>query len=385
MLNRIPPTGNRISQRQQPPPALGNPHERTLLLNSGTAALAAAMEISLKTAPTTQPEVILPAYACPDLISAALYAGLKPILVDLERERPYISLEGLAKAITEHTVAVVAVNFLGIPERLGDIRKTISHSNKGNRRIVLIEDSAQWFPCSATIDQDHNEQGDLVIYSFGKGKPVSLLGGGALVIKQQALEDHLEIPETVTSGLLSTLKTRATYLAYNTIISPLSYWLLEAMPMIELGATRYHALTTIKALPAIKQGFLADNINCYKTANKTRQQQLHTIITQLGQSVIDLPNVCPTFNGQRLLRYPILLSSGEQRDMIMQKLEKKGCGASTLYPASLVNIEGIPDNTLTQCETNNADDLASRILTLPTHQQVNDSHIRMIEDVLSSG
>lgn len=59
--------------------------------DSGTAALAASILVSISKKATPEPEVILPAYGCPDLISAVVYAGAKPVLVDLE-EKP--SMDG---------------------------------------------------------------------------------------------------------------------------------------------------------------------------------------------------------------------------------------------------------------------------------------------------
>jgi dTDP-4-amino-4,6-dideoxygalactose transaminase len=60
---------------------------------SGTAALAVAIKVSIEYKDIQQPEIILPAYGCPDLISATVYAGAKPVLVDLEHQRPWMDLE----------------------------------------------------------------------------------------------------------------------------------------------------------------------------------------------------------------------------------------------------------------------------------------------------
>ena len=51
---------------------------------------------------------------------------------------------------------------------------------------VLIEDSAQAFPRDGGGDF---WQGDLVVLSFGRGKPVSLLGGGAVLYRDERFGD----------------------------------------------------------------------------------------------------------------------------------------------------------------------------------------------------
>ncbi len=88
-------------------------HYELLLLNSGTAALSLAMTIAAGSAEASSPEVILPAYGCPDLLAAAYYAGLRPVLADIQAASPRYQQAALETAITGDTVAIVAVNFLG--------------------------------------------------------------------------------------------------------------------------------------------------------------------------------------------------------------------------------------------------------------------------------
>ena len=80
---RLSPVGEPIALQTNAPPGAGvfPEHYEPLLLNSGTAALSLAMTIAAGSAETSSPEVILPAYGCPDLLAAAYYAGLRPVLV----------------------------------------------------------------------------------------------------------------------------------------------------------------------------------------------------------------------------------------------------------------------------------------------------------------
>src|SRR5262245_23054839 len=55
------------------------------LYGSGTEALAAALceaRRLARTPPGVRPEAVLPAYGCPDLVSACVFAGVHPRLVD---------------------------------------------------------------------------------------------------------------------------------------------------------------------------------------------------------------------------------------------------------------------------------------------------------------
>ena len=61
---------------------------------------------------------------------------------------------------------------MGIPERINAIRATIN-----TNQITIIEDSAQGLP------QEKPEKywlGDIVIVSFGRGKPLNLIDGGGI-------------------------------------------------------------------------------------------------------------------------------------------------------------------------------------------------------------
>ena len=122
MFYQLPPAGNRLCLSGAGKDESG--HENAfspympVFYQSGTASLAAAIGAAIRNKPTEKPEVILPAYGCPDLVSAAVFAGAKPVLVDLENDRPWMNLEQLSASINSNTVAVVAVDLLGIPERI---------------------------------------------------------------------------------------------------------------------------------------------------------------------------------------------------------------------------------------------------------------------------
>jgi len=183
MFYRLAPAGNKItcgSKVSSNNSWFNSFLQQAFFFNSGAASLSAAVLAAMNHLGKDAAEVILPAYACPELVGAVLYAGATPVLIDLEANSPWLDLDALSAAVTENTVAVIAVNLFGIPERFGKIRSTLH-----KRNVYVIEDSAQGFPESGGFDSSHS---DMVIFSFGRGKPVSLLGGGAVVINQPELD-----------------------------------------------------------------------------------------------------------------------------------------------------------------------------------------------------
>ncbi len=177
--------------------------------SSGTAALAASIIAAIRLKGVDAPEVILPAYGCPDLVSAAVFAGAKTVLVDLVRDRPWMDLDQVSLHINTHTVAVVAVSLFGIPERMEELRLVLDQHG-----VVLIEDSAQAFPRKPGAGF---WSGDLVVLSFGRGKPVSLLGGGAVLFRDRELGVHLA---AVTGSTAGAARMRLRAAIYNLMISP---------------------------------------------------------------------------------------------------------------------------------------------------------------------
>ncbi len=376
MFHRIAPVGNPISWRHSsPPPTLVAREERCLLLNSGTAALAAALEIASEYANLPKPEVIMPGYACPDIISAAVFAGLTPVLVDITPQHPYMSLQEISAVINHNTVAILALNFLGIPERIENIRQLI-----GEKKIVLIEDSAQWFPDTNPVSSSFST--DMVVLSFGKGKPVSLPGGGALLIRNSELNNHIKTYSSEKLSFFDRLKLRAIPPLYNCLISPLLYWLLESMPGSKLGETHYDVLDDISTMNSIQGKHLAENIRRYQQRDQTTQLAIKEVLDTFPEKVYDLPSHCNSYNGQRLLRYPVLLPTAASRETVLAELINAGAGASPFYPSVLPSITGVAEHVVCHSALPHATDFAARLITLPTHTNVTNRHIFALKSAL---
>jgi len=377
MFYQLPPVGNPVTLKTRPDLVGASffSTNQSRLYNSGTAALAAAICAAKELKKNTNPEVILPAYACPDLVSAAVFAGVKPVLVDLEEGFPWLNLSQLANTITESTIAIIGVNLFGIAERWKQLSKLAMHNN-----VVLIEDSAQYFPGR---DEQYDWQGDLVVLSFGRGKPVSLLGGGAVLTKNTELFDLLPKPEIKAASIRQRLPFKLKAIIYNVMISPYLYWLLPMLPFLHLGETRYHALKDIEAMDQLRSELIASNMYEYQNDidATSRCKKISSILDSLD-NVNNLPRSCKMKENRRLLRYPLLVDAAS-RDGVYKKLKQAGLGPSTLYPACLPRITGLSHIIDDKKRFPNAEMFASQILTLPTHSYVSDGNIEEMKTILS--
>ena len=377
MFYQLPPAGNRLclsdaGKYESCCENVFSPY-MPFFYNSGTASLAAAIAVAIRNKPVKAPEVILPAYGCPDIVSAAVFAGAKPVLVDLENDRPWMNLEQLSASINCNTIAVVAVDLLGIPERIAAIRSIVDRSD-----VLLIEDSAQAFPLRV---EKPFWGGDLVVLSFGRGKPVTLLGGGAVLVRDPAL-GRLLPKGTRQDG--SGRLFRLTALLYNLMRSPYLYWIPQGLPFLHLGDTRYYPLTAIETMDPERFRLLDRNVSGYQHDKNDVQAALAGIAKETGGSggvVIDLPGVCQVQPHRRLLRYPLLIQA-EWRDRVYHRLRGAGLGPSLLYPSSLPRIRGLENLLQGQGDFPAADAFARRILTLPTHDRVRKADIGKIREIL---
>jgi dTDP-4-amino-4,6-dideoxygalactose transaminase len=368
----LPPAGNPIALRRE----AGLPEfsgYRAVWLNSGTAALALALQLARRRRPElAAPEVVLPGYACPDLVAAALFAGVRPVLADIGRDDPAYDPAALAAALGPRTVAVVAVNFLGIRERLADIRAVLA----GRPDVLLIEDDAQWFP--EPLPQPPLA-GELVCLSFGRGKPVSLLGGGALLVRESLLPELAEMPApaaAIAPGRGFAVKA----LAYNQLLRPQLYQLLSRNPWLGLGQTRFKPLAAIHAMDPERLALLPANARRYLERPQLIQRQLQALLA--GCSPMHDPATAAGERCGRLLRYPVLCESMSARDRLWQQLQRAGLGATALYQRILPEIEGMAARVVVPAPLPGASAFAGRLLTLPVHAGVGPDHLRRLAALL---
>jgi len=391
MAAHLPPVGNPITRQ-----LLAHPAEilasvfsgfDVFLYRSGTMALGASLVATATTARDRglkgALEVLMPAYACPDLVSAVVYAGLKPILVDFEADRPWMDLDMLRQRLSPQTVAVIAVSFLGVSERLGQIRDVI-----GGREVCLIEDSAQYF--SRKEATPPHWTGDLIVLSFGRGKPVSLLGGGAILCRKgvpglypaPALPLAAEAAALIFEKAGPGLSWQYKIALYNQLLRPSIYGLLRTLPFLHIGETRYKPLSSIMSAEGGTPALLAANILQFQQRERQQQGWVADLIARLDSArIVDLAKACDCDAAEPLLRYPLLLSSSESRDRLLADLQAKGLGPSGMYPAILPHLPGLSPLLTGKAEFPNAERFAATLLTLPTHAGVGLPHIKVMADV----
>ena len=372
----LSPVGNPVSLKTaHSQGALAFEGYSAITLGSGTEALALAMlDIKLHSETISFPEVLIPGYACPDLVSAAVYSGLKPVLIDINRNSPCLDLSAIRSAVNNNTVAIIAVNFLGISDDLYAIRELVEEWPA----ISLIEDNAQWYP---ELKPGTSLLGDYVCLSFGRGKPVSLLGGGALLTRNP-IDVNLHNQRIVKQkSNFSSLILKVT--AYNLLLHPFFYQLVSRNPWLKLGQTAYKSLEGIKSIGGHTEALLEDNVRVHLSRSRDIEHVLKEIVSGSKKyKLIDLVAEAGARAG-RLLRYPILCETEQDRDEIFMAMSNEGLGASKMYKKHLLEIRGVDKLVLCRGNIDNAKEFSSRLITIPVHQYMDEKRINRLKVLLS--
>jgi hypothetical protein len=346
---------------------------RITLYASGTAALAQAIANCAAQCAVSGPEVIIPAYGCPDLVAACVSASVHPRLVDVAPSHWSYDLDSLRSTLSSNTVATVAVNLLG----LGDDAAELTSICK-ERRIPLIQDSAQHLPREA-IDWP----GDYIVLSFGRGKPLNLLHGGAL-ISPLGEANSLFVPPAHYTGTGRLLSSRAAAMAFNALTRPAAYRILSALPGTGLGDVIYKPLAGPALLPDRAWRQVAPAFELYRRqASYHREIWAPAIEEWSGLGIV--PLVCPRSPlPAEPLRLALLAPDRASRDILVDRLNRAGLGATRFYGTDLSRIAGIPEMVMCQGPFPNASSLADRILTLPTHGLVNADTVRTARKLVAA-
>lgn len=374
----IAPVGTYIDTRCAQDKLIDNPDYFAFAVNSGTAALALALLLIKHDKGVSSGEVIIPGYACPDLISASLYAGLTARVVDISASDPSISVDTVKQEVSDETIAVIAVNFLGIRHPLGALMEYLATQN-----IELIEDNAQWCPF---INGKLALLTPYAIASFGRGKPVNLAGGGILWVRKSLGLSEAMIANFIEktkpsnkNSLTTTLKLKL----FNTVTSPYIFYWVKKIPGLGLGQTVYHPLQGITELDACRQALMSSNIKRYLRAGSQLQQYYSDELTSF-MSIDELPAVTLKTRTDRLLRYPVLLKDAEKKSVVNDVVRETSLGMSLFYEKSLDAIASVPAENVHFSSLPNARQFASQLLTLPLHQYVRKKDAANIISILKN-
>lgn len=335
------------------------------LWSSGTQALQAVLQhCQARSASVGRNEVVLPAYACPDLLTACYGAGLTPRLVDVDAQGWGYDMAGLRAALGPRTLAVVAVNLLGAGDDAARVRAVVADAS-----VSLVQDWAQCLPQSP-----QHWAGDFQVFSFGRGKPLNLLGGGAATGVPQSAP--LEVAANLRQSPLAAA-------LFNLATVPWAYGWISRLPGLGLGQTRYHAPTPLRPAPAALARRLAVAVPSWcQHSNYSVAPWLPRLAgwRSLGIEALSAVDAQPAHGAP--LRLALLARDAAHRDRIVASGAARALGLTAFYGLPLPRIAAVPADVAAQDPFPHAQRLADRLFTLPTHAGVTSRVVAAVDALL---
>lgn len=315
-------------------------------VNSCTAALHLIME-AFGIGPGD--EVLVPSLTFVATVNSVLYAGARPVFVDIESaEVPILSLADAARKVTANTKAVVVMHYGGY---IADAEAWINFARSFNLR--LIEDSAH-----AVGAARGKIYGDAAAFSFFGNKNMTTAEGGMVTARDPSTLDWMRQARGhgMTTG--TTQRLRDGSISYDVTMLGYNY------RMDELRA----------AIGLVQLSKLGGWI-----AKRTALARLYrSLLAQDCPSVLMPFEAWPTSTHHIL---PIVLPPDVEPRRIANELRARRIQTTNHYPPThLFSWHGklLPGARLARTE-----DFAARELTLPLHAGLQEEDVRYVVSMLA--
>lgn len=161
---------------------------------SGTLGLMAALAATLKGDRMSFPPrgALVPGFTFIATAQAAVWAGLEPVLADVDPDHWHLDPELVEAVLPEDRgiAAVIAVSAFGTPPP-AETRQRWERACR-EAGVPLIVDSAAGFGAVADDGVAIGSQGDVEVVSFHATKPFAIGEGGAVFTRDKGLHERIE-------------------------------------------------------------------------------------------------------------------------------------------------------------------------------------------------
>ena len=325
-----------------------------LLTDSGTSALILALRAVVPPGGT----IAYPGYSCIDLTSAAVGAGMRVRLYDLDPSTLSPDLESVKKAIDRGVNAIVVAHLYGYPADVVAVQElALQHG------IPVIEDSAQG--AGGTLHGVRlGGMGDISILSFGRGKGTTTGAGGAVLVRTPALGAPVRCMGDQL-GAAPRGGQEIVVLAAQWLLShPLLYRLPASVPALKLGEMIYHPPKQPRAMPTAAAAMLCSVLQMDDGEIEIRRARAGNLLSRINGSGRIVPIRPVAGGGSGFLRFALT-------DMTGRLAASAPLGVLRGYPLTLEQHEQLqPMLAAGEKAGKGSVLLRDRLFTLPTHSRV---------------
>jgi dTDP-4-amino-4,6-dideoxygalactose transaminase len=346
-----------------------------VLVSSGAHALQIALSIAKR---ASHAPVLLPAYTCYEVATAAVGAQVKVALYDVDAVTLEPNWESVRSAGARGAAALVVAPLYGMPvdwDAASEVARQIG--------ALLIADVAQ---AHGTTWQGKpaGSVGDMIVLSFGRGKGWTGSGGGALLSRNSALLLDAENATPAAHGYKRIAEATSVARAG-------SQWLLgrrslyglpRAIPFLNLGETVYHAPTSPGSITHTSAALLLASEPAAAAEVLHRRRNAREYTQALSEGKKSVKSILGARMGDEsgALRFPVLVTGGwsSVRHTYAPRL-----GAAGGYPTTLREIAALgPLLTNGAAHFKDSETIVRELVTLPTHSQTaSDERQRLVKIV----
>lgn len=334
---------------------------RVALTDSGTSALVMALRIAVGKGGT----VAFPGYACVDLAAAALYAGVRVRLYDIDPATLGPDLDSLERAARRGVAAILVAHLYGYPVAISEVAALAERHG-----AVVIDDAAQGAG-AMLAGRRLGALGDLGVLSFGRGKGLGGGGGGAIVAGSARWSDRVatESARSVRGG--RGWRDLAAAAVQTMIGRPALYGIPASIPTLKLGQMVYRPAHEPRGISDAAASIVRDALD---TADADREGRARNAarFDALLDTVPDARRIRPTPAAlPGYLRYPVRDSGG--------RLPDARHGVLRGYPQALHEQPELRASLHDgEPATPGSIELRKSLFTLPTHRMVSERDHRAI-------
>lgn len=348
----------------------------------GVASGRSALALILRGLSRLRPDrsvVALPAYTCFTVPAAVIRAKLKVHPVEINPETLDFNFSDLERLPGDRVLGIVSSNLFGLPNDGTCIRAAARA-----RGAFFIDDAAQAMGASRNGSLA-GMMGDVGFYSFGRGKALAAVEGGLIVTNSDEIAGVIreEANKLPSSTIFHTGWVLFQMLVYSVFLHPRLYWFPNLLPFLNLGTTEFDPEFREFRMPAVVRELLAKTRDGLEKIIEIRRRNAAALSEGLGGNPLFAAPRRSDSSVPSSMRFHLIARDEPTRDRAVQALQAVGIGATPFYPSAVCDIEGIGRYMdVKDFHRPAAEDLARRLLTLPTHPYVQRSDVQIMVEVL---
>jgi dTDP-4-amino-4,6-dideoxygalactose transaminase len=308
-----------------------------IALNSGTSALHLAL---LAAGVGPGDEVITVPFTFVASVAAVVYAGAKPVLVDINPRSFTMDPVAVEAVITPRTKAILPVHLYGQPADMDPIMEVARRHN-----LVVIEDAAQAHGAKYK-GRPVGSIGHMACFSFYPGKNLGAYGEGGAVTTSNA-----EYARTVRM-----LRDWGQDRKYHHVLRGFNYR-MEGFQGAILRVKLRH-------------------LDSWTEARRTIVSKYNQLLADSG---MELPTQMPWATRHV---YHVYTVRTKEREVVQAALEKEGIQTGIHYPIPVHLQPAYADLGYKRGDFPHSEKAADEVLSLPLYPEMTDDHIQSVSQAV---